>query len=48
VIVNRNAVQLFLANEHRIPVSRNRLDIIKFALKVNQTYQKVTTHIGRC
>jgi hypothetical protein len=48
MIVNRNAAQLFLPNEHRIPVSLNHLDIVRFALKVDQTYQTVVTHMGRC
>jgi hypothetical protein len=33
MIVNRNAAQLFLPNEHRIPVSLNHLDMVKFAFK---------------
>jgi hypothetical protein len=48
MIVNPNAAQLFLPNEHRIPVSRNHLDMVKFALKVDEPYQTVVTHMGGC
>jgi hypothetical protein len=48
MIVNRNTAQLFLPNERRIPVVRNHLEMVTFALKVDQTYQTVITHMGRC
>jgi hypothetical protein len=47
-MVKRNSAQLYLPNEHRIPVSRNHLDMIKFSLKVDQTYETVITHMRRC
>jgi hypothetical protein len=47
-MVKQYSAQLYLPNEHRIPVSRNHLDMIKFSLKVDQTYETVITHMGRC
>jgi hypothetical protein len=46
--VKKSAALLFLPSEHRIPVGKNHLGIIKFPFRVDSTYQTVVTHLGRC
>lgn len=47
-MVERFSAQLYLPSEHRIPVSKNHSDIVKFASRVDVTYQTVVKHMKEC
>ncbi|KAF8253372.1 hypothetical protein K440DRAFT_679363 [Wilcoxina mikolae CBS 423.85] len=47
-MVKRNSAQLFLPNEHRIPVEHNHTDMVKFIASTDSTYQTVLCHIKDC
>jgi len=47
-MVQRFSAQLYLPFEHRIPVEKNHIDIVKFDSEVDPTYQTVVRHIQVC
>ena len=42
------SAQLYLPSEQRIPVKKNHSDIVKFATRVDVTYQTVVKHLREC
>jgi hypothetical protein len=47
-MVQRFYAQMYLQFEYRIPVSKNHIDIVKFATRVDTTYLTVLNHIKEC
>jgi hypothetical protein len=47
-MVKKISAQLFLPNEHRIPVQHNHTDMVKYIASTDSTYQTVVKHIRDC
>ncbi|KAF8540115.1 hypothetical protein BDD12DRAFT_777518, partial [Trichophaea hybrida] len=47
-MVKRFSAQLFIPPEKRIPVGKNHTDIVKFASRMDSTYQTVIRHLKDC
>jgi hypothetical protein len=47
-MVMKVSTELFLPNEHRIPVAQNHTDMVKFLSPSDLTYCSVSTRIYQC
>jgi len=47
-MVKKVSAQLYLQNEHRIPVHSNHMDMVKFVSTADPTYQSVVNHMNKC
>ena len=46
-VVKKGSAQLYLPNEHRIPVPYNHTDMVKFLAPSDRTYCSIVSHIKR-
>jgi hypothetical protein len=47
-MVKKVSAQLYLQDEHRIPVRSNHMDMVKFVSAADPTYQTVVYHMNEC
>ncbi|KAF8538250.1 hypothetical protein BDD12DRAFT_928675 [Trichophaea hybrida] len=47
-MVKKISAQLYMQDEHRIPVERNHTELVKFPTRVDSTYQTVVYYLKEC
>ncbi|KAF8533001.1 hypothetical protein BDD12DRAFT_785076, partial [Trichophaea hybrida] len=47
-MVKKISAQLYMQDEHRIPVERNHTELVKFPTRVDPTYQTVVYYLKQC
>jgi len=48
MMVQGSSARLFLPSEHRLPIHKNNLEMVKFDSEVDATYQSVVFHMKSC